>query len=1115
LQALNGRLVLSPSDLNDHMECPHLTTLALEVSRGTRKRPFVPQDQGDLLRRKGEEHEARYLANLKAQGRQVVDVIGPDRWDFEYSARATIDAMHGGAEVIYQATFVLGDWRGRADFLERVAQPTGLGAWGYEALDAKLARAEKPTYVLQLCFYSEAIATIQGVTPSAMHVLLGIGERRTLRHDEFAAYYRRVQEAFAAAIASAGVTAPYRVEHCALCEFRQVCDERWRRDDHLVLVAGIRRDQAVRLEAAGIATLTGLATTPPATTIPHVAAHTFAALHDQAGLQLHRRQTGELTWNRLPAEAGRGFDRLPRPSAGDIVFDIEGDPFWEPARGLHFLFGLLTNDDGAWRYRTFWAHGRDEERRAFEALVDFFQARLAAHPDMHVYHYGAYEPTALKQLMGVYATREDAVDELLRREVLVDLHGVVRQGLRAGVPSYSLKEVEALPAFRRAAEVKSGTRAVLAYEQWMAEGSQALLDEIAAYNDEDCRATLALRDWLVEHRPAEAAWAERPDARAEGEDRHARDAEREALRQALLGAEARSARWLTAELLEYHRREARPAWWWFFARRQMSADQLVEDSEALGRLEPVGAPRAAKKSLDYRLRFPAQQHKLGPGDTPVDPATGKSAGTIEALDDGTGVLVLRRGPSFGGVPLPAALIPPGPYRTDAQRAALARLGASALAGDGRYRALEDLVARTPPRLAGGFSGPIQTTDLAGMRMRAAALDGSYLFIQGPPGTGKTWTGARLIVDLIRRGRRVGVAATSHKVIHHMLDAVQKAAKEEGVAFRGVKKSSGDGETEYTKGSIVSMEDRDELVAAAPKVQLLAGTAWLFAHADLDGLVDTLVIDEAGQVALADALAMGTAARNVILLGDPLQLAQVSQGTHPEGAGVSVLEHLLGAHLTVPPDMGIFLERTRRMHPDVCRFVSEIVYESRLEWIPEVERQRTDFGTGLRFVPVEHAGNVAAAPEEAERVAREIRAMLGASWTDREGATAALGQDDFMVVAPYNAQVRRLRETLRAAGLGEVPVGTVDKFQGREAPVVFYSMATSSADDVPRSLEFLFSRNRLNVAVSRAMCLACLVASPRLLESRARTIEQMRLINALCRFVEMAGPTAGGVRWPDQ
>ena len=1109
MQSANGRLFLSPSDLNDYVECPHLTTLALEVAHGVRGRPHLPSDHGDLLRRKGEAHEAAYLAKLQAKGCQVVNVRGADPWDFDSAAQKTIDAMRAGAEIIYQATFVVGDWRGRADFLERVEQPTALGSWGYEALDAKLARAEKPTYVLQLCFYTEAIAAIQKVAPGAMYVLLGIGERRTLRPDDFAAYYRRVRAGFLAALARAAPTEPYRVEHCALCEFRQVCEERWAREDHLVLVAGIRREQVTRLRSASIVTLAQLAQAPSRTSVMQVAAHTFEMLHDQAGLQLHRRTTGDLRWHPLAVEAARGFERLPRPSPGDVVFDIEGDPFWEPARGLHFLFGLLTSDGGGWRYATIWAHDRDGERRAFEALIDLFHEQLARHPDMHVYHYGAYEPTALKQLMGVYATREDAVDALLRREVFVDLHGVVRQGLRAGVPGYSLKDVEALPAFQRQAQVKSGTRAVLAYEQWMDTRAGALLAEIAAYNEEDCRATLALRDWLVEHRPTDASWALLPDARPVDDARQKLDVQREALRQALLaGADAGSPHWLVAELLEYHRREARPAWWWFFARCGMSLDELVDDAEAIGRLEPVGAAVRAKKSLEQRFRFPAQQHKLAAGDAAVDPATGKGAGTIEELDEAAGELVLRRGPGVASVSLPAALIPTGPYDTRQQRAALARLGAAVLAGQDRYRGLLDVVGRARPRLTGGFSGPIQTMDLAEQRERAAALDDSYLFIQGPPGTGKTWTGARIVVDLIRRGRRVGVAATSHKAIHNLLDEIERAAAAEGVEFRGLKKASDGAETEYQSDSIASIEDIRKLVAAVPGVQLLAGTAWLFAHQDLDGAVDTLVIDEAGQVALADALAMGTAARNVILLGDPSQLAQVSQGTHPQGTGASVLEHLLGEHPTVPPDMGIFLDRTRRMHPDVCCFVSEIVYESRLEGLPHVAGQGTAFGTGLRYLPVEHAGNVASAPEEAERVAREIAAMQGAWWTNARGETRPLGQRDFMVVAPYNAQVRCLRRALQAAGLADVPVGTVDKFQGREAAVVFYSMATSSAEDVPRSLEFLFSRNRLNVAVSRAMCLAYVVASPRLLESRARTIDQMRLINALCRFVELADAQAG-------
>lgn len=1107
MQIIRDRLVLSPTDLNDHVECEHLTVLAREVAWGTRGRPRAADEYAELLRRKGEAHETAYLSRLRDEGRQVVDVLPADRWDFEAAARATSEAMRAGADVIYQATFIRGDWRGRADFLERIERETALGAWGYEAVDAKLARAEKPTYVLQLCFYCEAVEAIQGTAPEAMHVVLGIGERRSLRLADFAAYYRRVRTGFEAALARQDRTEPYRVEHCALCDFRQVCHEQWTREDHLLLVAGIRRDQVRRLRAGGLGTLADLAGAAPGTRVQELAAHTFETLRDQASLQAVSRAVERPEWRALPTEPGRGFQRLPPPSEGDVFFDIEGDPFWQPARGLHFLFGLLVADGGQWRYRSLWAHDRRGERAMYEALIDLVTERLATHPDMHVYHYGAYETTAVTQLMGEYATREAAVDGLLRRRVFVDLHGVVRQGLRVGVASYSLKEVEALAGFERRMDIKSGTSAVLEYEQWMDAGDDARLAAIAAYNEEDCRATLALRDWLLSHRPPGAEWVQGPEPREISEERLAGDASREALRLALTtGAEPGSPRWLAGELLEYHRREARPAWWWFFARCAMSADELVDDAESIGRLEPAGRPTPVKRSVDQQLRFPVQQHKLGPGDQPVDPVTGKSAGTIQAIDDVAGTLVLRRGPKAASALLPAALVPPGPYTTTEQRGALARLATSTLAGDGRHRALGDILARARPRFTGAAWGEaIQTTDTAELCELAATLDDSYLFIQGPPGSGKTWTGARIVVDLIRRGRRVGIAATTHKAIHNLLDEIERVAREQGLTFRGVKKSSGDADTKYSGRLIVNETETGEIVAQARQFSLFAGTAWLFAHEDVAAadLIDTLVIDEAGQVSLADALAMGTAARNVILLGDPLQLAQVSQGTHPPGTGASVLEHLLGNHATVPPDRGIFLEHTRRMHPDVCRFVSEVVYDGRLGWAPGVARQATAFGTGLRFLPVEHAGNSVSSTEEAVRIAATIRTMLGGAYTGPSGESAPLGQADFMVVAPYNAQVRQLRRALDDAELREVPVGTVDRFQGREAAVVFYSMATSSADDLPRNLEFLFSRNRLNVAVSRARCLAYVVASPRLLESRARTIGQMRLINALCRFVEMA------------
>jgi ATP-dependent exoDNAse (exonuclease V) alpha subunit len=409
-----------------------------------------------------------------------------------------------------------------------------------------------------------------------------------------------------------------------------------------------------------------------------------------------------------------------------------------------------------------------------------------------------------------------------------------------------------------------------------------------------------------------------------------------------------------------------------------------------------------------------------------------------------------------------------------------------------------------PRVHGRSQGePIQTLDLEKQKALVAALDDSYLVVQGPPGSGKTWTGARLIVALIRDGKRVGVAATSHKAIHNLLEEVEDVATREGVRFRGLKKSTaGDDETRF-HGRLFENTDKPRECETSD-ADLIAGTSWLFAREGMQEKLDYLFIDEAGQMSLADALAMATAARKVVLLGDPQQLPHVTQGVHPEGSGCSVLEHLLGSDQTVRDNRGLFLARSWRMHPDVCRFISELAYEGRLSSAEGRERQRVESpglsGTGLRYIPVAHEGNAQQSAEEARVVAEQVRLLLdGGTFTDHEGTSRSLTPKDVLVVAPYNMHVRCLRAILPDG----VQVGTVDKFQGREAPIVFFSMASSTGDDVPRGLEFLFSRNRFNVAISRAKCLSVVVCSPRLLEARCRTVEQMRLVNALCRFVEAA------------
>jgi predicted RecB family nuclease len=1077
----DGTVALSPSDLTAWVACAHLTQLELRVARGELPRPEVADPQGDLVKRLGNEHEARYLERLRDAGRDVVEISLGDEgdWDWERAARETEGAFAAGAGVVYQAAFVDGEWRGLADFVER--QPDGC----YEVVDTKLARRGKPAHVLQLCFYSEQVGRVTGRLPGRLHVELGSGLRESHRVADFLAYYRRVRARFLAAVHERPRTEPYPCAHCEICDFRERCEAWWEERDHLVRVAGIRRDQIARLGTAGITTLAGLGAAPADAVVPRMAEVTFAKLRSQAALQLHHRLTGEHAWTTLEPEVERGLGLLPEPSPGDLFFDIEGDPFWEPERGLEYLFGVTELRGGSPAFSALWAHDRDEERRIFERFVDLVRARLRDDPRLHVYHYAPYEPSALKRLAAAYGTREEELDDLLRREVFVDLYAVVRQGLRISHPRYSLKNVEQF-FLEREAELRAGDDSILLYERWRLEREPAILDAIRDYNEEDCLSTYLLREWLLERKAeAEAAWGtaiawrEPPEAREPRPEAVELREERDRLRAGLL----ERGELLAARLLDYHRREAKPVWWQFFARLERTSEELVEDAEAIGGLELVEELGEG----GYRFRFPVQQHRFDVGDAPIDAATGRGAGTIVELDDVAGSLLLHRGPAVDERSLPRALIPGGPFNTDLQQAALVRFGRSLLDGDGRYPALEGVLRREPP--LGGER--VQVSTLEEAKTLVERVEGRHLFLQGPPGSGKTYTGARLIVHLLSRGKRVGVSSQSHKAIHNLLAEVEAVAAAEGVEFRGLKRGDG-----YEGRFVETASDG----FADPEVGLVAGTAWLLARPELDGTLDYLFVDEAGQVSLADALGMGTSARTLVLLGDPLQLAQVTQGVHPDGSGASVLEHLLGEAQTIPEDRGLFLERSHRMHPDVCAFVSDAFYESRLASAEGCERQGTALGTGLRFLPVEHEANRRESAEEAAAIRGELRRLLGADWTDTQGRTRPLLLQDVLVVAPYNDQVALLAETLPAGAR----VGTVDKFQGQEAAVVFFSMTTSSGEDVPRNLDFLFSRNRLNVAVSRARCLACVVANPRLLEIDCRSIEQMRMANALCLFVEQAG-----------
>jgi predicted RecB family nuclease len=1104
MRVIDSSLVLSTTDLTKFVRCDHATFIDHGVQRKTitplARRPASAM--AELISEKGFDHERGYVESLRTKGRTIETIQRPG-WQIEAlreADRATFEAMLRGPHFIYQAAFFDGRWSGFADLLERVERPSALGSWSYEVVDTKLARATKAHFVLQLCDYSSHLTRLQGVTPQAMHLLLGTNERETFRVAEFEAYHRHVRSSLDDFIVRGSSPTPYPVEFCSLCEWSTHCFHHWTTVDHLSLVANMRRTQVKRLESSGITTLESLANANTSQRIPRLAPPTLGALNHQARLQLLHRNTRQHTFDLLPREPGRGFNRLPRPSDGDVFIDVEGDPF--VGDGLTYLFGAAWNDGARHQYRGWWAHNTDEERQAFESLIDFLKERKRGDPNAHVYHYGAIEVSTLRRLTGQYATREAELDDMLRRETFVDLSAVIRQGMRASHSSYGLKKIETFYFEREEDDVADAGGAVVAYERWLETNEAPLLGAIERYNEEDCVSILRMQKWLVTIRPNDATWKEVQEPRELGEDRIAEEQKSDELYQQLV----LQGQQLLANLLYHHRREERPGYWRYFERLKMDEHQLLEDSECIGALtlaEDV-APLVEKKSRIFTYRYPGQEHKFDPGDGPTDPATQKSAGTIVSIDDARRVLTIKRGPSLLDTPHPVALIPDQPITTKSIRLAVQRLAGS-VAEQGvtqtPYRAAADILMASPPRVRDGILGDVSNS--------IGRLDMSYLFVQGPPGSGKTFTGARAIVQLLRDGKRVGVTSNSHKAIHNLLDEVEAVAHEKGLTFRGLKKSGTGADAKFTSKLAVPMIEPcgDNGDCTDPTARLIAGTAWLFSDPDMDQSVDYLFIDEAGQVSLANALAVSTAARNVVLLGDPLQLAQVSQGTHPQKSGISVLEHLLGNDATVPPDRGIFLDHTWRMHPDVCSFVSQVVYDSRLHSAEECATQAVTIKgvpqTGLLFLPVQHDGNSQSSPEEAAAIAAAIRDMLGGTFTDSRATTRPLESRDFLVVAAYNAQVRHITGALESARLTDVPVGTVDKFQGRQAPIVFFSLATSSGADLPRDIDFLFSRNRLNVAISRARCLAILVVNPRLLDVECKTAEQMRLVNSVCRFLELA------------
>ena len=1147
------RVIWSASDLKAAAECEFAWCRAIDAKLG--RVPAVEEPEDATLRRAaelGDVHEqnvlARYVHELGAEKvHQIEKVSSVDAEALAAAIDETVDALRSDALVVFQAAFATEEFVGFADFLRRDDD----GRWRVQ--DSKLARKARVTALMQLAAYVDQLDRLGIRRSDEVDLILGDGTLSTHVVDDLLPLFqvrrarlraliadRRIDDgASGAPLAWGDDRGDLQIVACGRCA---TCEEQVIAHRDLLMVARMRPVQRARLRAAGIETIDALAAAPQSP--EGMNTDTFETLRAQARLQLRADADGAPTYDVHYAPA---IHTLPLPSHGDIFFDFEGDPLYtEPAPdgeahwGIDYLFGWVDNAD---QYSALWAHTFGDEKRALETFLDFVHARRIAHPGMHIYHYAPYETSHLVAMAARHGVREGEVDRLLREGVFVDLYPLVLRTVRVGSRSYSIKKLEPLYMGEdvRTSDVQKGDDSIVQYvaaRELAAAGEQAeadvVLADLADYNRYDCVSTRRLRNWLIDIARQEGVTPAPPD---DADDIIYEPSPRsvallgDAERAVELGGDGLVHR-IAAAAIDYFPREAKSFWVSHFqrlrepvtmwdgtrdvvrvdrpssrVRREWSVGEgrrvMSRDIEIRGEVSP-GTTLGAGSQPFALYEVPA------PFDTEVPSRAVHVPHTVtvsEVLDDGYLVTETAvQGQTWDELPL--ALTPAAPPRVVSLQGAIDEWADAvhAAAPDFPADAATDILRRVPPRTVSGNGLPAAGDDTIDAIVRGILdLDRSYLAVQGPPGTGKTYTGSRVIARLVNdHGFKIGVVAQSHAIIETLLARVV----DDGVSPSQVAKAPKDPEADPPYTVIPKNGMAAFLGEHAAEGAVVGGTAWDFSNTqrvDRGGL-DLLVIDEAGQFSLASTIAVAAGAKRLLLLGDPQQLPQVSQGAHPEPVDTSALGWVMDGDPVVRPEYGYFLSHSWRMHPLVAAPVSKLAYAGQLASAPGTERRSLEgIDPGLHVVPLRHRGNATQSPEEAAEVVRLVTDLLGRTFTDNDptATTRSLAQSDIIVVTPYNAQRQLVLDALAAAGFPDVPVGTVDNFQGKEAVVSITSLAASSGRDAPRGPEFLLLQNRLNVAISRAQVVAYLIHSPALLDDLPYTPEGVARLSAFARLVGAA------------
>ncbi len=1123
------------SKLKNWLACNYTTINQINEKELKKKESSITEE---TRKKRGDQFEEKIYKKLIKKYPKHIKIKND-----ENRLEKTKEALRKGYDLIHKAYFEYEGWHGEIDFL--IKNKNKKGKWTYEVYDTKLSSVAKPEHIIQISIYSEWIAKQQDNQWSDfMYLILGNEEEKKYKTQDYQIYFQKHKENYLNFLKSDTLkknTRPERCSFCALCEWADVCEKKWEDEDHLNQIANIRKDQIKKIEKHGIKTLKQFSKLKETEKIKELSSNIFKKHLLQSKLLIKYQETKKPQYKILPLINERGFNKLPKPDSNgqDLFFDIEGlDKILNPEEtgndksGLEYLFGIYNHADKKETFKFFWAHNREEEKKQFVNLLSFIERHLKKYPEAHIYHFNHYEKTVLTKLMTKHDTNIEQVNNLLREGKLVDLHKVVTQGMQVSEREYSLKNLEKFYEFQRKGEIQKANESTNKYIDWIETKNDKLLEEIKVYNREDCESTYALREWLLKIKPQKAAWAiaKEPEERKKNWEKENEDYKK-LIDEVHKNSKIKN---IISDILGFHKREDMVYWQDMFNRAaNKSNEDLIEDAKCIGNMEKIEKEldEEDKKGLQkiYTYKFSKQDFKVKENENVLNALVGdldkNKVGKVLKIDETSNdESIIKISSKDDQLPKVLSIVKSGFVNPAPIIQAIRRFVDSSLKDEKKYKPTYEILNKNYPKIKNVKEGEniIKNKDFLDDALKTVeAMNKTYLYFQGPPGVGKTHTAAFIIIELLKKSKKIGITANSHKVIFNLLKKIEELTvnKNKNFSFKGVHKAGSTPDKRFTDGKFIKnvsgrikvgikkYEDAMDLEFKNMSADLFSGTAWCFSRPACDEKLDYIFIDEAGQLSIADIVAISLSAKNIVIIGDQMQLSSPISAVHSGESGLSAPEYLLENQDTISPNKGIFIDKSRRLHPKICKFISENFYDGRLKNFDFTEKRKIIFSKkeslfsepGIVMIDAKHKEICRQKSTEEGKLIKNIYdRIIGNTFIDpNKNIKKKMDVKDILTVAPYNVQVNYLKSILPK----EARVGTIDIFQGQEAPVTIISMTTSDPESLPRNVDFFFSRNRLNVAISRSQCLSIVIMNKKILDIACKKIEHIRLVNTFMKLLE--------------